>query len=261
MDKEVIPKFQLELDPDFDIMNDYTPEKMLERAKNFNPVTAYKPELEKPLFVVDFDQVLVRIDIKWIKTFIRKYPEYFEKELGISFEEGFKFYNSVKNITERTEYYVNKFLKIEEQSPYLEKCFNLYRNDPEFYDDLTLTTFGKNIQTIFKKEKIRLYIVSHCITRVDAESKKRCIERLFPDAEYNLIKSGLKKSDVINNKRLHYYFTFIDDSLKNIEDVFENTYSVSKSFGLPVYGYNEDYEYLLDPMEKNLSTLDRFEVD
>ena len=60
---------------------------------------------------MDFDQVIARIDIKWVKNFICKYPEYFEKELKISASEGFNFYNSTKNITQRTEYYVNKFLK------------------------------------------------------------------------------------------------------------------------------------------------------
>jgi len=204
---------------------------------------------------VDFDQVIVRIDIKWVKNFIRTYPEYFEKELQISFADGFEFYNSTKNITERTEYYVDKFLKIRNDSPYSKKCMEIFTADSEFYDDLSLTGYGENLKIIYGKGKIRLFIISHCITKTDAESKKRCIEKLFPNVAYSLIKSGTKKSQVIDKYNMHHYFAFVDDSLVNIEDVFSHTYSISKTFGLPIYGYNSKYEHLLEPMNKNLTTL------
>lgn len=261
MDKEKIsPDFQLELNPNFDIMSDYTPDKIIERASKFDPKTVRKPDLEIPLFIVDFDQVIVKIDEKWVKSFIRQYPEYFEKELKIPFEEGFKFYNSVMNITQRTEYYIHRFLKINESSQYHKKCMEIYTDDSEFYDELPLTAYGKNLKLIYDKGKIRLFIISHCITKTDAECKKKYIERVFPDAPYSLIKSDILKSSIINKYNMHDYFAFVDDSLKNIEDVFTHTYSVSKTFGLPMYGYNTEYEYLLEPLEKNLSLLERFEI-
>ena len=129
---------------------------------------------------------------------------------------------------------------------------DIFTEDPGFYDDLSLTAYGENLKLIYEKGKIRLFIISHCITKTDAESKKRYIERMFPDVAYELIKSNIRKSTIIDKYNMHDYFAFVDDSLINIEDVFFHTYSISKTFGLPIYGYNTYYEHLLDPMEKKL---------
>ena len=253
----VTPDFVFEEDKSFNIYNDLSnPEKLRQNFLKNDKIMSERGW--KPLVICDFDQVIVNIDSKWALLFYKSCPEYFEK-FGLTDDEIFDKFIEPLAISKRTDYCVSQFLGIQKGSKYEKIFFDAYSECPDFYDDLPFTQMGRVLDSLSQSGKIRLYILSHCMDRKDSDSKLKFIQKNLPKAEYTLVTKGTKKSFAINEKNLNHYSIFIDDSLDNIEDVFLHTQSVGKEFIIPVFGYNRNFDYLLSPMAKNMSTLKQYE--
>lgn len=200
------------------------------------------------VLAVDCDEVLVNITPKWVDRFINS------KEAISHFDE--ETINKIKEIqpNDRHTYYIHEWLDISNHGALLEAKYNMYYDDPHFYDDLTPTPYFESIKILLQSNLIEeLHIVTSCKDEnLPATKSKRdfLLKQLKPhknDANFSFyfLDSKTSKSKCINDNDIAFH-SFVDDHLGNIIDVIENVpHSSYKEFLIPLYGYNS-----IDKFEK-----------
>ena len=218
---------------DYQVASDEKIEKRL-RSGALNSFMNGLPSIHLGIF--DLDECLVNIGIKWI-TLMR------DRKIipPISDEEV------VKKAIQRDEYYYYKSFGLDKE------CYEVYRDNPTFYDDLKPTLLGQTVNFMVKCKKMQAVILTHCVGGEVIHSKKRFIDKYFPDIKTFYIMNKEPKSSIINKNRLNSYVTFCDDNIDNLMDIAKNTMSFGKEFYVPRFGYNgedkfkpEDLQYLAD---------------
>lgn len=121
-----------------------------------------------------------------------------------------------------------------------------YFLDPEFYDDLPPTVYMQSLHMMAERRMVKhIHVATQCMDLAlpVTRSKVRFLNRVFAefrtlcDIDFMMLEHHESKSSAINKHHIQYD-SFVDDSLKNIIDVIENTQSHSKEFLIPIYGHN-----------------------
>lgn len=174
--------------------------------------------MKKPLYVVDFDDVLVNMSWKWAMLAY--------KNICTPSEICDILINSKK------KWLYDKFNQPENN------IMDYYLNQKGFYDDLPPTKFCERLKKISGKNDI--FVISYIMEEHNGIEKEKWLKKHLPTAKFQFLyyDSKWKKSDVINQMELNYYTAFSDDRISNIVDVMENTDSVEKMFYIPKYGCN-----------------------
>ena len=258
--KQLTPDYVFEQDDSFNIADDFSDVGRF--TSNMLRNIEERKRKPVPLIITDMDEVLVHITFKWVTEFAKQYTHVF-LERGLTMQQIEEELLNPMNILSRTDYYVNLYMGIAQESEYFPKFLGLYR-DTEFYDSLTPTSFGEAIHELASSGKAKMHIISHCMAGPDSpstKSKVRFIEKYFPKATYTLTSNKVPKSRVINDENLNDYDIFVDDLLDHVEDVFLHTNSIGKEYNVPSYGYNSNFQRLVDPMSRNLSRLNFFDIE
>ena len=191
-----------------------------------------------PLILVDLDEVMVNIGIKWMFRMrdLDLLPASYDNDDAV-----------VHAALHREEYYFWKHVGLEKEDT------RIYAEDSTFYDNLEATTYGQGIEMNALAGRLRGVILTHCVEGPVNESKKRFISKNFPSLITICIPGHTPKSKVINDMGLNHYVTFSDDSVKVVTDVLHNTLSLGKEFYMPKFGHNgierfdpKDLEYMAE---------------
>jgi len=212
---------------------------------------------KKAVYAVDCDEVLVNINQKWFDLMMsnKKVIEYI-KDVNIPFTGPDKndFLRELLtvpiNINYREQYYIEEWL-FENKHPQEIKdiAYNVYFNNNTFYDDLPPSKFFMALYNMLRGDILeRIVVVTHALDKTLPvnKSKMRWLAKQFKEAgdivdlDFFLLDHHETKSQCINQE-VSNYNAFVDDSLKNIRDVIENTNSYGKEFFIPLYGYNMDF--------------------
>jgi hypothetical protein len=200
--------------------------------QNFQELGQYR----KYDIVCDMDEVLVNISPAWVSHAILN--DKIARFLGTEKLEFMAKYDITSLVLARNEYYLSKWLELDEEHDILFQ--SLYHDKGDvFYDGLYPTSFAIGLMDIIESPAInKIWIMSH-VTLNDNSSKELFVERYLRHKKFELVKVplGNKKSGVINEMGIDY-ISFIDDSMNNIIDVVTNTRSETKEFTLPKLGYN-----------------------
>jgi len=170
---------------------------------------------KKPLYVVDFDDVLV--NMSWKLAMLAYSNICTPMEICDTLIQSDK------------KWVFEKFNQPED------RIMDFYGKG--FYDDLPPTRFCEKLNSISDKNDI--FVVSYIMENCNADDKVKWLKKYLPKAKYQFIycDSGIKKSDIINGMKLDYV-AFADDRVSNLADVMENTDAKGKMFYVPMYGCN-----------------------
>lgn len=216
--------------------------------------------------VADCDEVLTNISPLWT-LLLHKNRDYFGKYFDLP--ENFDINKNYFDVLLRKEFYLNKnYLKkdlnlsAEEEKELFERFMSLYDNE-KFYDYCKPTKIALALADLCRTNYInKIYIVSRT-TEKTYEGKKKFLERLFKGAtnkiEFISVPMNGKKSDVINT--LGNIDVFIDDELKNVYDVIENTNSnYPMDIFIPKLGYNYPKDGMLELSIKNNKNISYYNI-
>lgn len=175
---------------------------------------------KKPLYIVDFDDVLTNMYFKWAMLVASDICT--PKEICDVLLES-----DCKNLDDKFGFTGERQDRILE--PYMKKGF---------YDDLPPSRFCERLKRISDKNDI--FVLSYIMADYQATEKENWLKKHLPNAKYQFIyyDSKLKKSDIINQFDMNDYVGFADDRVSNIVDVIENTDSREKLFFAPRFGCN-----------------------
>ena len=202
--------------------------------------------------VCDMDDVLAQISIPWLFKVARD-PSLATESLRALAAEGNEQKAIVATISRRQSH-IQDWLMAEYglDESHRQGIDDLYRLDGEFYDEVPLTVFGRNLMTAIEARMItRFVVLSHVYAHGDPvnESKRRWFERHFEAykdvAELRMIEATVAKSAAIAEVCPDVH-AFADDSLKNVRDVALNT--PVREVITPRYGHNEIPEDLMTDM-------------
>lgn len=216
--------------------------------------------------VADCDEVLTNISPLWT-LLLHKNRDYFDKYFNLP--ENFNYNKNYFDVLLRKEFYLNKnYLKEgldlspEEEKEVFEKFMSLYDNE-KFYDHCKPTKIAVALANLCRTNYInKLYVVSRT-TEKTYEGKKRFLDRLFKGTgnkvEFISVPMNGKKSDVIN--KLGNIDVFIDDELKNVYDVIENTSSeYPMDIYIPKLGYNFPNMEMLELSNKHNKNISYYKI-
>ena len=184
----------------------------------------------KPLYIVDFDDVLVNMSWKW----------------------AMKAYSSICTPKEICDTVINstkKWLYDKFNQPE-GNILDYYLSDKNFYSDLPPTRFCEKLNKISDKNDV--FVISYIMESWNADDKANWLKKYLPNAKYQFVyyKTGIKKSEIINNFELGDYIAFADDRISNIVDVMENTNSENKMFYIPRFGCNS-IDMIMEKLKNN----------
>jgi len=198
---------------------------------------------KKRVIVADMDEVIVNIVPLWVYTAIVNKPmleEYFDLDINYSPEM----------VLQRETYLIQEWLKrkdVGEVPKSIMAIFNsLYCKDKNFYAKCPPTPMAMGLRESLNHDVLeKLYIVTHCFEGTEEWKRDWLINFFGTDDRIVFVPVPLseKKSDAFKELEIEYD-VFIDDSLKNIKDVMENTNSFDKEFMIPKLGYNKRTEEL-----------------
>lgn len=211
----------------------------------------------------DCDEVLVLTNHKWFRKFLQDpiVMQYIGDTNPTLFEEIFSVHPnnssiiSIKetfNIFNRQNYDLLSVLNedVNDIPAEIKNIFlDVYFNDSKFYDDLPPSNYLKSLHTVsnmYPNFINEINVITHCGTNLDFPcnlSKKRWLSKHFKGLNskiktyFHFLEMSESKGHYIANN-IPNYTSFVDDSLKNIIDVAENTISSNKEILIPLYGYN-----------------------
>jgi hypothetical protein len=220
--------------------------------------------IDRPeVIICDWDGVIQNIDVVWMYL-VEKNKEHFEDYFDMEksyHEETNK--PHVFNITKRSEYYLNRWLKKEgiDVNQDLDNLFmRLYLECEDFYELCDFTPLSDGLALLlnqnFCKKVIFLSHVPENLYEGQDPRKRKAFEKYLAKyeltnekAELVMIPSHLKKHDWIK-ENCPDYTCFIDDRYDIIKGVIENTDCKYKNFLMPVFGYNtkqvqDDKDYII----------------
>ena len=188
--------------------------------------------------LTDMDEVLVNISPKWIMN-VYNHPQLDGKFNREKVDSLLDYYDDfIEALLLRDEYYIEKWLEIEDESAKA-LCRNIYEQDNTFYDDLGATHLANELRFALARGAITLTVISHCVNEQSAASKKKKKKKFFDGltVEFICVPLNEKKSDEVIARKLNYQ-VFIDDMVKNAEDIMTLTGAPDKNFMVPYLGYN-----------------------
>ena len=179
------------------------------------------------VIALDVDDVLVHISTPWVRRALN-HPA-LERLLPRALRDA---ENLHKTVVERAFSHVQSWILAEGfPNSHLGEFNALYRDSPDFYDDLEPTTLCRGVQTALGMDRAlaHVHIITHCFAQDDAAtaSKHRWLQRHFADGiqsgrvTIHALHHSQRKSEIL---RLHCpeAHSFADDSVKNIVDVLLN---------------------------------------
>jgi len=192
--------------------------------------------MKPQLIITDFDEVIARCDIKWIKK-IKENHNLF----GLSADDP-RF--DIKNINLRNKYLINEYLDINTAEK-LNIFKKMYYDDLTFYDDIPLTTVGKLLVEFSNyPNRFKIVIISVSsggYTTNISKSKLKFIEKWFKYKNIDIHLIDEEKHKLINEQYKDWDKLF-EDNLNNIENILKitNIEEKSREILVPAYGWNID---------------------
>jgi len=188
--------------------------------------------LHPTLIISDFDEVIVRCDLKWFSKIKAK-----SKEFGLDYDDP-RFQETAINL--RPTYCINEFLQLPiDKMPLFD---SLYYDDPNYYDDIPLTPVGKVLKHFSETKSFQLVIISvskgGSSTPV-AKSKLRFIENNFDMKRTTVHLVEADKSEIIRTKYPDWD-VFYEDNITKINDVLRKTdlNHKKREVLVPAFGWN-----------------------
>jgi hypothetical protein len=188
------------------------------------------------VLVLDCDEVLVNISPKWCKLIAENWEKKFSRFL----------HNPVglpdSSIFARNIYYLNEWLQYENRIPSQEMMsdfLDLYRSS-DFYDDLSITNFGKAVKFLLPTNFIqKVYIITHTIPET-YESKRKFLVSNFNSnkVECLFINHNKPKHEVIIEEKIKFNL-IADDRIDILFNILKYTKCKNKQFMIPKMGYND----------------------
>ena len=196
-----------------------------------------------PVIVCDIDEVIFDISPKWVTRLV-------ENELIFPRIRNYAIFKYLRSddilanaCNERLDYSLTTWLQLPEIARPL--ALSIYKDDPEFYQGLPLTSFGNRLLTNFKRSKI--VFTTHVLGGLSDFSKHDAIDRAFKSCDYSYheIPIGVKKSSKIKDIGINFDI-FVDDLTSNLKDVMEELGEPQHKFLYPRKGYNGDALFELE---------------
>lgn len=232
-------------------------------TRNLKPIvdSFTRTSSKKKVIVSDLDEVLVDSVPVWVWMVLKKNGV---EDIIPPAVSDFEFLDLLRN---RLDYFVTPFIKgmLGKVEATEKEIADVYNAHPDFYADLSPTKIGCALSytdSVSHLNNTQLHILSHYpeseTENLITESKKRFVERNFPNAVFHQIPMTQSKGEYIRDN-IPDVATFIDDRLDIVKDFLKKVNPVGVEILMPTFGYNEPDDEILELVHKTSSRYLRFD--
>jgi hypothetical protein len=212
-----------------------------ELLKPYNIIEKYEDTVnksQKPITIIaDMDDTICNTTEVYM-SFLLNNKELFNKYIDLDRTINTSILNG------RKEYLICDWLKRDniEIPDNVKDIFTSLWSKSNFFKFVKPTKYGEMLSQIVNKNCVKeLYIVSHCISKNQADQKVDWLSNFFNGCskiKFIKVYDGTKKSTAVNEYKISWD-TFADDVLDNVYDMVKYSQGFGNEIIIPKMGYNE----------------------